>query len=293
MAAESLNTFESLVAHILSHLNEPEDGTSGWDDDVREIVVKQARRLYAFYGWISLEKHPPAILIVPQLITDATVTIAAGGTAGTFGGPAANYAATKLGWKFRPSGADYYLRISVHTAASTAFTSPGAPVALTASAGRLYQDEIDLPSDFKFLLNAAWSNAGVPIPIISDETLRDDHREPTAEGWPATAAALIGATRLRFSSVPSDAKKIVEVPYTYDPGDPSGTSTLAIESSLRTLLAQMCYGPAWRLKRSFAQATTEEQLAIRQMEEAKDAEERKRRPIAGNISSSQRRAAYA
>lgn len=292
MTVSALNSYEDLIAHTLDAINEPTDGTSGWDGPVREIVVKQHRRLIGFFGWICLEKYPPATVLVPTSISDLTVTVTAGGTAVTLGGPVANYAATKLGWKFQPSGKDYYLRITAHTATSSAATIAGAPEALTASAGVLYQDELDLPSDCNFLLNAAWARGGVPVPIKSDETARDEYREPVSAGWPPTSAVRLGKARIRVTSYPNDGIKLLEIPYTYDPGDPSGSSAMSIEAYLRTLLAQMALGPSLRLKHSYAQALTEEQLAIRQMDEAKDAEEKKRKPIAGNLSSAQKRPAY-
>ena len=286
-------SFTDLVNATLRAVNELADGTSGWQTEVEEIVVRQHRRLIAFCAWSCLEQYPPATIIVPASITDATVTIAAGGTAGTFGGPAANYAATKLGWKFWPDGEDYSIRISAHTAAAAAFTSPGAPETLTAAAGKLFQDEHSLPSDVNFLLNAGWTNAGSPIDLKNDETLREDYGNPTAFGWPPVLGVRLGKSRVRFSHVPTDGKKLVEIPYTYDPGDPSGASAMTIEEYLRTLLAQMCLGPALRLKRGFAQANTEETLALRQMDDAKKTEEDRRRAILGNRSSAQRRSAYA
>lgn len=290
----ALDSFTDIQQAILGSINEPIDGSSGWLTEVQDIIQKQHRRLISHHPYGCLEKDPPAILIVPAAITSDTVTIASGSTAGTFGGTA-YLTQSFAGWKFTPNSKAYALRILTHTLGLAAFTAAGAPDTLTASAGTLYQDEFSLPSDLNFIMNCGWADNGAPITVISDERARQDGRiQPSSAAWPPGSATRLGKSKLRFSNYPGvgTGAKMVEIPYVYDPGDPSGASALAIEPYLRTLLMQLALGPAHRLKRNYAQANTEEMLSLKQLSDAVDTESRRLRAVRGHLSNEQRRAAY-
>ena len=286
MSQTDLVSFNDLLALVLSKSDEETDGTSDWAMDAQSALIEQHRLLIGLYPWLSLEKYPPGVVLVPAVITSATITITAGQTSGTFGGSAANYAASKLRYKFRPTGKDYAIRITAHTAESTSFTADAAPETLSAQAGNLYLDEVALPSDFHLFVNACWTHGGQPIPVKSEEDLRRDWDLTSGSSWPPKMACRVGQSRVRFSHVP-DAQKRVEIPYTYDPGDPSGASTMTIESYLRPILAQMALPTVLRLKKALGEAREADAIAQRMLSRAIERENNLRRALFGRISQEQ------
>src|SRR3990167_7408943 len=172
MSQTDLLSFNDLLALVLSKSDEETDGTSDWATDAQSAIIEQHRLLIGLHPWLSLEKHPPGVVLIPAAITDATITVTAGQTSGTFGGPAANYAASKTHYKFRPTNKDYAIRVTAHTAASASFTADAVPEDLSAQAGTLYLDNVALPSDFHLPVNGLWTHGGDFIPIKGEEDLR-------------------------------------------------------------------------------------------------------------------------
>ncbi len=281
-----LTSFADIKNSALNRANEAQDGTSDWDASAATAVTAAHRRLVALYPWICLEKYPPAAVLVPAMITDLTITTTAGLAAATWGGAAASYAASLKNYKIIPSNVDYVLRVLTHTAAVAALTVDAAPETLAAVACVVYLDEVDLPSDFNLFVNAAWTNGGVPIRIRSDESSRNDYPPSASPSWPPVEAVRVGPTKLRFSSVP-DAKKRVEIPYTYDPGDPTGAAALAIDGPLRSLLVDLALPEVLRLKKAEAEARQIEVTTERLLARAVDREHQLRRSLFGQLSHEQ------
>ena len=281
-----LLSFANVQNFVLTKMNEEIDDTSDWLADVRTIVTAKHRELVAHYPWMSLEKYPPAVVLAPAVITTLTLTITGGQTSLTLGGPAAGYAGDLDNYKLIPSGADYIIRITAHTAGSTSATVDAAPVTLAAVACTAFLDEVDLPSDFHLFINGGWTNGGHFIAIKPHEVLQKDYPEKVGASWPPKFAARIGATKLRFSHYP-DARKRVEIPYTYDPGDPSGTGTMTIDGYLRTVLAQMALPDALRLKHAEAEARIAETRAEMALARAVEHERKLRLAMFGTLSHEQ------
>lgn len=281
-----LASYADIKARILSRANEETDGTSDWDADAGTAVVAAHRRLIGLYPWMALEKYPPGVVLVPAAITDLLITTTAGQTGATFGGAAASYAATRLHYKIIPTGKDYLIRVTAHTAGATALTVDAAPETLAAVACFVYLDEVDLPSDFNLFVNLAWTNGGEPIRVIGDEKVRADYPGSASTSWPPARAVRIGKTKVRFSSVP-DARKRVEIPYTFDPGDPSGSSEMSIDDHLRVVLVEMALPEVLRLKKAEQEARAVEVLAERMMARAIDREQQRRRSLFGQMSHEQ------
>ena len=281
-----LVSFSDVKNRVLSRANEEVDGTSDWDADAGTAVVAAHRRLVGFYPWMALEKYPPGVVLVPAAVTDLLITTTAGQTSATFGGPAASYATSRKDWKIIPTGKDYPIRVTAHTAAATALTVDAAPETLAAVACTVYQDEVDLPSDFMFFLNCAWTNGGEPIRVRGDEQTRVDYPDQAGTSWPPVQAVRIGKTKLRFSSYP-DARKRVEIPYTFDPGDPSGTGTMSIDDHLRVVLVELARPEVLRHKKAEAEAQRIELLAQGMLARAADRDRQLRRSLLGQLSREQ------
>ena len=96
----------------------------------------------------------------------------------------------------------------------------------------------------------------------------------------------IGKTKLRFSSYP-DARKRVEFPYTFYPGDPSGSAEMSIDGLLRVVLVEMALPEVLRLKKAEAEAQRIEALAERMAARAIDREQQLRRSLFGQLSHEQ------
>lgn len=280
-----------LKRRALERANEPVDDTSDWDDEAGRAVIEAHRRVVARFAWISLEKYPPAVVLVPAPITTLTLTTTAGSRSASL---SASPGRVLTDYMVKPQSADYALRITAHASSTaTAITldpaEGGAPETLSAVACDIFQIEVNLPSDFNFALNAAWTHGGTPIPILSDERLRWDpvyrQADPPRQSWPPRAAARIGRTKLRFSSYP-DARKRVEIPYTFDPGDvdPSSTTALDIDRHLRSVVAQLALPAVLKAKRAFAEAAQELAIGEAMLEEAVRNEERLRLARFGSLS---------
>lgn len=275
MAITDLNSFEDVVDWILTQANEETDGTSDWDSEARAAVVAAHRELVNLYPWLSLEKYPPGVLLTRAPITTLTLTAATVGTTVAVTLSAAP-SVDISNWHINPAGKDYAYRV---TADGTLATPTVDIVPETIAAGTkctIYQIEYALASDFNLFLNGMWARAGRAIPVLDDEQHRLRSNVPARQGWPPDNASLIGRQRVRFSSYGS-AREPVEYPYTYDPGDPSGTSALTIESRLRPLLAEMALPDLLDLKRGFAEAERRRQRLPAMIEGAIEVDRMRRR----------------
>ncbi len=281
-----LLSFNDVKNSVLSRANEESDGTSDWEGNAVTAVTAAHRRLVGLYPWMCLEKYPPGVVLVPATITDLLVTTTAGGAAATWGGAAASYAASLKYYKIIPSGKDYVLRVATHVAGTTALTLDAAPESLAAVACTVYLDEVDLPSDFNLFVNLAWTNGGEPIRIRGDEKGRADYPPNEGTSWPPVEAVRIGKTKIRFSHHP-DARKRVEIPYAFDPGDPSGSGEMSIDGHLRMLLVDMALPEVLRLKKAESEAQRIETLTERLLARAIDREQQLRRSLFGQMSAEQ------
>ena len=191
----------------------------------------------------------------------------------------AAHSETILNWKIVPRGKDYAMRVTAGGAGSTPTVDVVPEVLAAGTACDIYQDEYDLASDFNLFVHGLRTRREVGIPVISDERFRDRATTPAARGWPAARAVLIGPQKIRISHWDT-VRNPIEYPYTYNPGDPSGTGAMTIEARLRALLAEMALPECLELKRGGAEANAARIRVWGQggmMDEAKEVDAMRRR----------------
>lgn len=275
MALPNLDSFSDVTDWILTRANEETDGTSDWETEAQAAVVAAHRDLVDAYPWLCLEKYPPGVLLTLAPITARTLTVAAAGTAVAVtldAVPGQDIA----DWFIQPATKDYLMRVTANGTIATPTVDVAPEVISTAVACTIFKLEYSLASDFNLLLNGLWARGGRPIPVLDDEQHRQRWNIPTGASWPPDNAALIGTQKIRFSSY-SAVREPVDYPYTKYPGDPSGSSALTIESSLRTLLANMALPDLLDLKRGFAEAQRLRLMLPGMIEEAKEVDRQRRR----------------
>lgn len=278
MGITDLTSFEDLVDACLTRANEETDGTSDWDSEARMAVIAAHRRLVNKFPWVSLEKYPPGRLLTTAAITTLTLTVAAAGTSVAVTLSAVP-AQTITNWMIVPRGKDYAMRVTAGGATATPTVDVAPEAIASALACDIYQDEYDLASDFNLFVNGLWTRDNDLIPVLDDERVRLATGVPAPQGWPVKCAALIGRQKIRLSGWDTS-RHPVEYPYTYDPGDPSGTSAMTIESRLRSLLAEMALPTVLDLKRGFTEAQKQRVLVEAPgglLEEAMGVDQRRRR----------------
>lgn len=277
MGIEDLDSFEDVVDAVLTRANEETDGTSDWDSEARMLVVAHHRRLVNAYPWLCLEVYPPGRLLTSAGITTLTLTAASVGLAQTVT-LSADPAGSILGWKIAPRGTDYAMRVTADNGSMP--TVDVVPEVLAAgTACDLYQDEYDLAATFNLFVSGLYTRREDPIPVLDDERLRRASTIPAKRGWPAESAALIGPRKIRLSHWDT-LRHPIEYPYTFDPGDPSGSSEMTIEGRLRVLLVEMALPDLLDLKRGFGEADKKRIAVFGQggmLDEAKDVDRRRRR----------------
>lgn len=276
MAINDLLSFEDAVDLVLSKANEETDGSSDWDLEARAAVVAQHRRLVNLFPWVCLEKSPPGMLLTTAAITSLTIAVAAAGigVAVTLSAvPSRDITGEKI-----TLGKDYVLRVLSGGTTATPIVDMVPEVIAAGTACTVYQDEYNLASDFNMLVNGLWTRAGRFIPVTDDERTRRTAwgPAPSQQGWPPRMATMVGAQRIRVSGWDTQ-RHPIEYPYTYNPGDPSGTGAMTIEPRLRALLVTMALPEVLDLKRGFAESLKLRQFEPGLIEEAKDTDHRRRR----------------
>ena len=236
MAYDTLANVKSIV---LFRGDEPTDGTSDWDAETDNILIEVWRDLTVRHPWLSLIKDPPGVFLTVAPITTTTITIATAGTSVTVTFSAAP-AASITGYRIQPSGKPYFLRVTAHTAAALTATIDAAPETITtALACDIVQDEYDLATDLGMFVDGLWTpESPEPIPLHSEERIKQDYGTGVTKQWPPKAFARIGSTRIRLSHAPTVARR-VEYPYSRKPVDPPA-GTLAIDAYLRPVYALGC-----------------------------------------------------
>jgi hypothetical protein len=231
----ALDSYADIKSWILRKAEEPTDGSSDWDADADNALVDAWRDLYTRHPWIALQVFPPMALLLIPPIENLTVTAAIGtSVSGTL---SATYATSLVGYVFIPTGQNYLSRITAHAAGTNAVTFDVVQSTLAASAGVITQIEYDIPANVGLFVNGMWGPHGEFIPIRDDEELRGDYSDPPRRGL-ADYAARIGKTKLRFTHY-ADQYYRLEAPYTKEPAQPSGTTTLEIDAHLRPIFADL------------------------------------------------------
>lgn len=249
------DTYNALKIAVLGAAQEEDDGTSDWDTQAGDAIIEAFRLLVIIAPWLSLRKYPPGALALLAPITTLTVTATAGTTSATL---SAAHATSLADYVFIPDGADYIIRITAHTAATDALTVDAVPETLAAKAGKIVKIEYDLASDCGILVDSCfWTLGGKRIPVVKEETLREKFPNTPQQAWPAQMAARVAKTKVRFSSFPGTRER-VEYPYSYEPSDPSGATTLVLDEHLRPLLYHWAASILFELKREYESMKIEE-----------------------------------
>ena len=169
-------------------------------------------------------------------ITSLTLTVAAAGEAAA-GTLSAVYGTSLTGYKIIPTGKEYSIRITAHTAGLAAVTLDAAPEALAAgTAITIVKDEYDLIATVGMLVDGLWTGRGEFIEPKSEDYIRDRFVDPPHSGWPPECFTRITKRRIRLSQYPDRVARI-EYPYTTTPVDPSGTGDLVIDQNFRWVLS--------------------------------------------------------
>lgn len=267
MPLKTITSYQDVKKYVLKRAGELDDGTSDMDLDAESAIVLAWKDLTTRYPWLSLMKNPPGVFLTTAPETTYTLTVAAG--LASVGVLSASYPTSLVGRKILPGGGrNYYMRITGHAAPSANVTLDAAPEALAAQAITIYQDEYDLSADIGCFVNGLWTVFGNQIEMKSEEFLRSYAPGPiTSSTWPAKYFSRISQTRIRLSSYSPQAFR-VEYPYTYEPDDPGSvsiTDPLAIEPSLRPVLAQGSWAELMDMKSdsraAMAKATYEASIA--------------------------------
>ncbi len=230
------DSFNDIVADVLERGDELTDGNSDWDAAVRRSVVRAFHYLHNTHPFWWVEVTPPGVFLTVAPITSLTLTVATAGEGAT-GTLSATYASSLTGYKIRPAGEDYSMRVTAHTAASDSVTLDAAPEALAAGTEiTIFKDEYDLVSTVGMLVDGLWTGRGEFIALKSEDHIRQNYPDPPDAAWPPECFTRITKRRIRLSQYPDRVARI-EYPYTQIPADPSGATDLVIDQNFRWVLA--------------------------------------------------------
>ena len=154
--------------------------------------------------------------------------------------------------------------MTAHTAADVSLTVDAAPEVLTAQACKIVKDEYDLATDLGMFVDGLWTqDRNIPIPLLPEQTIKEDIGTGVTMGWPPTSFARIGPTRIRLSHAPTLVKR-VEYPYSRKPADPS-TGALALDDYLLPIYQLGCLAQLYQDKfdRRFKATFDRYELGIR------------------------------
>jgi hypothetical protein len=232
----NFDSFEDIVADVLERGDEPTDGNSDWDAATRRAVVRAFHFFNNSHPFWWLEKDPPGAFSTVAPITSLTLTVAAAGE-GVAGTLSATYATSLAGYKILPTGEDYFMRVTAHTAGTAAVTLDTAPEALAAGTEiTIIKDEYNLASDVGMLVDGLWTSDGHFIPLKSEDFIRQNFPDPPDQCWPPDCFTRLTKRKIRLSQYP-DAVHRIEYPYTQVQVDPSGSGDLVIDQNFRWVLS--------------------------------------------------------
>lgn len=268
----ALDSWSDIKSYVLFRGDEPTDGSSDYDTQVENAIIEAWREIYPRAPWLDLVKDPPGVFVTSDDVTNRTLTIAAAGTsvAGTL---SSSIATSISGFKIRPTGESYILRVTAHVAGATAITLDAAPETLSAVACTIYQDEYDLASDLGAFVDGLWVD-GRLVTLRSEEWLKAHWPDPPSGATYPVNFARLGRRKIRLSHYPTSVVR-GEYPYTYDPGDPSGSADLAIPAYLRPALAEKALAVLYNMKMDRRESTAD-QRAERMIASAIAYDERRR-----------------
>jgi hypothetical protein len=227
----ALDTFAEIKAAALRRAYEASDGNSDWDDDADDAMAEIWRELWAAHPWNDLVQDPPGSFVTSDDVTTLTLTIATAGTA-VAGTLSAVHATSLAGFKIKPNGVTWHARITAHVAGTDALTLDAVPETVAAgTACTIFQDEYELASDLGLFVDGLWHEDGSFVRLVSEEELKDAYRGTPPAGDPDCFARLT-RRKIRLSHYPTSVQRY-EYPYTYEPADPSGATTLVIGAHLR------------------------------------------------------------
>jgi len=199
-------------------------------------VVRAFHFIHNTHPFWWAEVTPPGVFLTVAPITNRTITVAAAGEA-VAGTLSSTVSVSMTGRKITPTGKDYSMRITAHTAGSAAVTLDAAPETLAAgTACTIFQDEYDLVSTLGMLVDGLWTGRGEFVALKSEDHIRQNYTDPPEQGWPPDAFTRLTKRRIRLSQYP-DAVHRMEYPYTTIPADPSGSGDLVIDQNFRWVLA--------------------------------------------------------
>ena len=232
----NFDTFNDVVADVLERGDELTTGASDWDAAVRRAVVRAFHFFMNSHPFWFTEVTPPGVFLTVAPITNRTLTIATAGT-GVTGTLSSAVADSMTGRKITPTGKDYSIRITAHTAASVTVTLDAAPETIAAgTACTIFQDEYDLVATLGMLVDGLWTGRGEFVPLKSEDFIRQNYVDPPNQQWPPDCFTRLTKRRIRLSGYP-DAVHRIEYPYTTIPADPSGSGDLVIDQNFRWVLA--------------------------------------------------------
>lgn len=232
----NFDSFLDCLADVLERGDEPTDGTSDWDSAARRAIVRAHHFFLNSQPFWFTEVTPPGVFLTVAPITSRTLTVAAAG-AGVAGTLSATYTPSLLGYKVLPTGTEYSMRITAHTAGTAAITLDAAPEVLAAgTAITIVKDEYDLVSTVGMLVDGLWTGRGEFIASKSEDYIRTHFTDPPESGWPPECFTRITKTKIRLSQYPERVARI-EYPYTTMPADPSGSGDLVIDQNFRWVLS--------------------------------------------------------
>lgn len=230
------DSFNDIVADVLERGDEETDGTSDWDAAVRRAVVRAFHFIHNTHPFWWAEVTPPGVFLTVAPITNKTLTVAAAG-ASAAGTLSATHATSLVDHKVIPTGEEYSMRITAHTAGAAAITLDAAPEALAAgTAITIIKDEYDLVATAGMLVDGLWTGRGDFIASKSEDYIRTTFPDPPDSGWPPEAFVRLTKRRIRLSQYPDRVARI-EYPYTQIQADPSGATDLVIDQNFRWMLS--------------------------------------------------------
>lgn len=233
------DTYENIVTDCLFRMDEPTDGSSDFDAAVRRAVVRAFHDFTSRHPFWFLLKYPPGVFATVAPFTTITLTIATAGAGATCTLSAAPTPASLsiANFKIRPSGKDYILRVTAHTAGAATCTVDNAPETIAAgTASVIFQDEYALASDLGLFNDGLWTRNGDFVELWSEERLRREFPDPSSQSDSPIAFCRLTTTRIRLSHYPASAKRF-EYPYAVKEADPSGSGDLTIAQNFRYLLS--------------------------------------------------------
>lgn len=245
MALNQLENNADIIDHALDLVNEKTDGTSEYEDQALSLLREGLQTLVeggTVFGvdideeWLWLQKSTPGTITMQPKIP-VTFSSLKGSQSIDFGiEPVASIDTNVKGWFFKPTSESDIYRIATHDASAHYASIDSVYTGATVSTGdgKVFKLEYNLPSDFLrfYAPIRVQRDRQREITVGTEEALDRDWPILDIESGVPTRAAFADNNTLRFNRYADKEMIRLELPYIFDPKNPTNATTDTLPCSV-------------------------------------------------------------